>query len=182
MARVWRSLTEEAAEEVRLHPAVQEAEPTPEQWRLLHKTIQAVTHDLESLGFNTAISRLMEFNNALAQWEVRPRRLVEPFVLLLSPLAPHLAEELWELLGHPRTLAYEPWPEFDPRLLVLSEVEIPVQVGGKLRGKVRVPTGATQEQVLEVVRQDPRLSGQLSGRELIKVIFVADRMLNLIVK
>ena len=182
LARVWRSLTDEGAEEIRLHPAVQEAEPTPEQMRLLHKTIQAVTQDLESLGFNTAISRLMEFNNALAQWDVRPRRLVEPFVLLLAPLAPHLAEELWELLGHPKTLAYEPWPEFDAGLLVLSEVEIPVQVGGKMRGKVRVPTGATQEQVLEVVRGDAKLGPQLAGRELVKVIFVADRMVNLIVK
>ncbi|MFN7805568.1 MAG: leucine--tRNA ligase, partial [Planctomycetaceae bacterium] len=122
LARVWRAITDEQADEIGLHPAVQNVEPTPEQNRLLHKTIQAVTQDIENLSFNTAISRLMEFNNALASSDVRPRKIVEPFVLLLAPLAPHLAEELWQILGHAKTLAYEPWPTFDPRLLVLAEV------------------------------------------------------------
>ncbi|MCY2963233.1 MAG: leucine--tRNA ligase, partial [Planctomycetota bacterium] len=182
LARVWRSLTDEIADEIRLNPAVQDVEPTPEQNRLLHKTIQAVTNDLESLSFNTSISRLMEFNNALASDEVRPRKIVEPFVLLLSPLAPHLAEELWELLGHKKSLAYEPWPTFDPALLVLAEVEIPVQIGGKMRGKVKVPTGADEASVLAVIHADAKLTGQLAGKQIVKVIFVKDRMVNLIVK
>ena len=182
LARVWRSITDEQADEIRLHPGVQNVEPTPEQNRLLHKTIQAVTQDIENLSFNTAISRLMEFNNALASSEVRPRKIVEPFVLLLAPLAPHLAEELWQLLGHGKTLAYEPWPAFDPQLLVLAEVEIPVQIGGKMRGKVTVPTGADEATVLQAIHADSKLGGQLAGKQIVKTIFVPDRMVNLIVK
>jgi leucyl-tRNA synthetase len=101
LARVWRMIADERADEIRLNPAVQEALPNEAQLRLLHRTIKAVTEDFEKLSFNTAISRLMEFTNEIAQAEPRPRALMEPFVLLLSPLAPHLAEELWQLLGHP---------------------------------------------------------------------------------
>src|SRR5579859_277939 len=124
-------ISDEAADEIRLNPAIKDVAPGPEQLRLLHKTIQAVTNDIENLGFNTAISRMMEFVNAVSSQDPRPRSIVEPFVLLLAPFAPHLAEEAWELLGHSRTLAYEPWPVLNAALLVESEVEIPVQINGK---------------------------------------------------
>ena len=102
-----------------------------------------MTDDLEALRFNTAISRLMEFVNAFtAHGGPAPKSAMETFTLLLAPLAPHVAEELWQILGHEQTLAYEPWPTYDPALLKDDEVEIPVQVNGKLRGRVVVPADA----------------------------------------
>jgi leucyl-tRNA synthetase len=182
LARVWRMMTDEPADEVRLNPAVQEVTPTAEQLRLLHKTIEAVTRDIEGLSFNTAISRMMEFVNAVSSQEPRPRAIVEPFVLLLSPFAPHLAEEIWSVLGHTGSLAYEPWPVHDPHLLVESEIEIPVQINGKLRGKVRIPAGCDQAAALQAARADQRVADQLAGRQIVKEIFVPDRLLNLVVK
>ncbi len=105
------------------------------------RTVAAVTDDLEAMRFNTAISRLMEFTNSFTAQEVRPKSAMETFTLLLAPMAPHLAEELWQILGHERSLAYEPWPTFDPALLKDEEIEVPVQVNGKLRGRVVVPGG-----------------------------------------
>lgn len=182
LARVWRMISEEGADEVRLNPAVQDVPPSPEQMRLLHKTIQAVTNDIENLGFNTAISRMMEFVNAVSGLDVRPRAILEPFVLLLAPFAPHLAEEAWQLLGHARTLAYEPWPKFDAALLVESEVEIPVQINGKVRGKVQIPAGADQSVAEQAARADARLAGNLVGKQIVKVIYVPNRLLSFVIK
>ncbi|MSR58095.1 MAG: leucine--tRNA ligase [Planctomycetaceae bacterium] len=182
LARVWRMLTNEAADDVRLSAAVDDAAPTPEQLRLLHKTIEAVTRDIENLSFNTAISRMMEFVNAVSTHDIRPRAIVEPFVLLLSPFAPHLAEELWQLLGHDGTLASVPWPKHDPQILVESEIEIPVQVNGKLRGKVTIAAGSDQAAALAAAHAEPRIADQLAGKQIVKVIYVADRLLNLVVK
>ncbi|MCX7419531.1 MAG: leucine--tRNA ligase, partial [Planctomycetia bacterium] len=133
LSRVWRTLTDDRAEDVQINPAVQDTVPSEPQIRLLHKTVKAVTHDLESLGFNTAISRLMEFMNEVTNWSVRPISIMRPFVLLLSPLAPHIAEELWQLLGGTTTLAYEPWPTFDPQYVEDAVIDVPVQINGKLR-------------------------------------------------
>lgn len=182
LGRVWRMVTDDRSDDVQLNAAVQDVEPSMEQQRLLHKTIAAVTQDLDNFSFNTAISRLMEFVNEVSGQEVRPKRLLEPFVLLLSPLAPHLAEELWELLGHRETLAYEPWPTHDPALLVETEVEIPVQVNGKVRGRVRVPAGSEQQAAEQIAQQDPNVAAQLAGKKVVKVIYVADRMLNFVAK
>jgi leucyl-tRNA synthetase len=182
LARVWRMVADERADDVRLSPAVRDVPPTPEQLRILHRTIKAVTDDLEKMSLNTSISRLMEFTNAISQVEPRPRSVIEPFVLLLSPLAPHLAEELWQVLGHASTLAYEPWPAFDETLIVETEIEIPVQVNGKLRGKVRVPVDADQAAVQGAARADSGVAGYLSGKTVVKVIFVAGRLLNFVVK
>jgi leucyl-tRNA synthetase len=182
LARVWRMVADERADDVRLSPAVRDVRPTPEQLRILHRTIKAVTDDLEKMSFNTSISRLMEFTNEISQVEPRPRSVIEPFVLLLSPLAPHLAEELWQVLGHASTLAYEPWPAFDETLIVETEIEIPVQVNGKLRGKVRVPVDADQAAVQGAARADSGVAGYLSGKTVVKVIFVAGRLLNFVVK
>ena len=113
LGRVWRMIADDRADDVTLNQAIADAEPDEDQQRMLHRTIKAVTEDIEKLSFNTAISRLMEFTNALGQADPRPRSLMGPFVLLLSPFAPHLAEELWNLLGHDESLAYEPWPECD---------------------------------------------------------------------
>jgi len=182
LARVWRMIADDRAEEIRLNEAVQDAEPTPEQLRLLHKTIGAVTQDLENLSFNTSISRMMEFVNEIGQQEVRPKSVMEQFVLLLSPLAPHLAEELWEMLGHRESLAYESWPAFRAELLVEDEVEIPVQVNGKLRGKVKIPAKGDQPTAEAAAREDANVSEFLAGKQVVKVVFVPGRLLNFVVK
>ena len=143
LGRAWRMIVDERADDLQLNPAVQDVPPTEAQDRVLHKTIQTVTEDVEKLSFNTAISRLMEFTNEFTKADVRPRTAMESFVLLLAPFAPHIAEELWQLLGHAETLAYAPWPQFDESKVAEDTIEIPVQVNGKLRAKITVPADAT---------------------------------------
>jgi leucyl-tRNA synthetase len=180
--RVWRLIVNERAETIELHAAVRDMEPTPEQNRLLHRTIHGVTQDLERLSFNTSIAKMMEFTNYFTKSDVRPVVAMEKLVLLLAPFAPHIAEELWELLGHPETLAYEPWPTFDPEMLKSDTVEIPVQVNGKLRSKIELPTGASQEDHERAARADARIAELLEGKTVVKVIVVPGRLVNFVVK
>jgi len=182
LARVWRMIADDRSEETRLNSTIQDVEPSADQLRILHRTIGAVTDDIEKLSFNTAISRMMEFVNEISQQEVRPKQIIEPFVLLLSPFAPHLAEELWEMLGHSQSLAYEPWPRFQPNLLVETEVEIPVQVNGKLRGRIRIPAGSDQEAARAIALADQGIAAQMEGKQVVKVVFIPDRMINFVVK
>ena len=149
--------------------------------RDLHWLVKIVGEDVENMKFNTAIALMMEFVNAVYKAGKIGRSQAERFVLVLSPFAPHLAEELWAKLGHTKTLAYEPWPAVDPSLLVESTVEIPVQVNGKLRGRVTVPADAKQEAVLKAAQADPAITAHLAGKTIRKVIFVPGRLLNLVV-
>ena len=182
IGRVWRMIIDDRADDVTLNDAIQEADPTGDQLRVLHKTIKAVTEDIEKLSFNTAISRMMEFTNALTHDDVRPRSVIEPFVLLLSPFAPHLAEELWQALGHENTLAYEDWPEFDDEKIAESTIEIPVQINGKVRAKISVPADADQAAMQTVAEGDDAVAKQLDGKEVVKVIVVPGRMVNFVVR
>ena len=183
LGRVWRMIADERVEDaIQLNPAIQDVAPTAAQQRVLHQTIKSVTRDIESLGFNTAISRMMEFVNEFLALEVRPRAVMDPFVLLLSPFAPHLAEELWQLLGHTSTLAYEPWPQHDDRYLVENEVEIPVQINGKLRGKVTVPTGADQAVIETAAKKDDSIAALMAGKTIVKTIVIPGKMVNFVVK
>ncbi len=180
--RAWRMIVDDRAEEMQLLAAVRPAEPTVEQSRMTHKTIQAVTRDLEQMSFNTAIARLMEFTNFFLKEECRPQCAMEQFVLLLSPLAPHVAEELWQALGHATTLACEPWPQWDESKLREDSVEIPVQINGKLRGRIVVAAAATQAELSQAVRADPRIAELLAGKTIIKEIVVPGRMVSFVVK
>jgi leucyl-tRNA synthetase len=180
--RAWRLIVDDKAEELKLNEAVQNVAPTDEQLRTLHKTIKYVTEDIERMEFNTAIARMMEFTNFFTKQSVRPREVLEKFVLILSPFAPHIAEELWQLLGHDSTLAYEPWPKFDDTLTKDAEVEIPVQILGKLRGKVVVPAGSDQATLIAAARGDERIAGLLAGKEVIKTIVVPGKLVNFVVK
>jgi len=182
LGRVWRLFVDERADDVALSSAVQDVPPSAAQLRTLHKTIKVVTEDLDKLSFNTAISRMMEFTNEFTTMEVRPKAVLEPFVLLVSPLAPHIAEELWQLLGHSTTLAYEPWPTYDPALLVESEIEVPVQVNGKVRGKVTVPAAADQATVEAAAKSHSTIAANLDGKAIVKVIYVPGKLLNMVVK
>ncbi|HVA49335.1 MAG TPA: leucine--tRNA ligase [Pirellulales bacterium] len=180
--RVWRMMTNDRAEAVELNAAIQDIGPSAEQNRVLHRTIREVTQDIERLGFNTAIAKMMEFTNFFFKADPRPRQAMEKFVLLLSPFAPHLAEELWQALGHERTLAYEPWPAYDESLIKLDTVEVPVQVNGKVRGRVSVPADADEAAHEAAARSDGKIAQQLAGKTIVKKIIVPGRMINFVVK
>jgi leucyl-tRNA synthetase len=179
LSRAYRLVCDEETGAVL--PAVQDAKPGAAQLKALHAAIKKVTEDIEGMRYNTAISAMMEFVNEATAWTVRPKSILEGFVLILSPFAPHVAEELWEKLGHAKSLAYEPWPAFDASLLVESSVEIPVQVNGKLRGTIKVPTGAAQDVVVAEAQKLAAVQAQLAGKSLRKQIFIPNKLLNLVV-
>jgi len=180
--RVWRLIVDEKAEAITLSPAVQVGAPTDEQNRGLHKTIKAVTADLETLGFNTAIARMMEFVNFFTPQTVRPKSVLESFVLLLSPFAPHLAEELWRIMGHKQSLAYQPWPTFDEALTQDALLELPVQVNSKVRRKILVPPDSPTETVLSAAKADEKIAPWLAGKQIVKEVVIPNRLVNFVVK
>jgi leucyl-tRNA synthetase len=182
LGRVWRLIISDLSEQMELNPALKKVPPTDEQNRVLHKTIAAVSKDLERLDFNTAIARMMEFTNFFTKETVRPQEAMEKLVLLLSPFAPHLAEELWQALGHDKTLAYEPWPTVDERWLKEDSIEVPVQINGKLRGKVTVPAGSDQAALEAAARADKHIAELLAGKSVVKVIVVPGRLVNFVIK
>jgi leucyl-tRNA synthetase len=179
--RVWRLFIDDRAEETKLAAAVRDVEPDRDTLRMLHQTIQRVTDDLEGMRFNTAIAAMMELTNHLTGLEQRPRRVLETLVLLLSPFAPHLAEELWRALGHKETLAYELWPQYDPALTKEDTIEVPVQVNGKLRSKVTVPADADQAALESAARADERIRSLIEGKQVRKVIVVPKKLVNIVV-
>jgi leucyl-tRNA synthetase len=180
--RAWRMIVSERSENIEINPAVQGSPLTDEQNRTLHKTIAAVTKDLDHLDFNTAIARMMEFTNFFTKESVRPREAMEKLVLLLSPFAPHLAEELWQLLGHGKTLAYEPWPAVDEKWLKEDTIEIPVQINGKLRGKITVPAGSDQAAIEAAARADAKIAELLADKTVVKAIIVPGRLVNFVIR
>jgi leucyl-tRNA synthetase len=144
--------------------------------------VKKVTEDVEALRYNTAVSAMMIFTNHLATLEAIPREAAEKLVLCLSPYAPHLAEELWSgPLGKTGSLARQPWPEFDEALCVDDVLEIPVQVNGKVRGKVLLAREATEEQARAVALADESVSRYIDGKNVKKVVYVKGRILNIIV-
>src|SRR5437660_10408509 len=147
LGRIWRLCIDDRAEPMRLSDAVQDGAPDRESLRRLHQTIKKVTEDLDGMRFNTAISAMMEFANFLTKLEDRPRSALQTLVLLLSPFAPHLCEELWSALGHSDTLAYETWPAYNEALTRSELIEVPVQINGKLRGKVTVSADIDEDGV-----------------------------------
>jgi leucyl-tRNA synthetase len=180
--RVWRMITNERAETAELNPAVKPCELTNEQLRIVHKLIKAVTEDIERLSFNTAIAKMMEFTNYFFKCDPRPVWAMETLLRLLSPFAPHLAEELWEMLGHATSLAYEPWPAFDVALTIDDTVEIPLQINGKVRSKLMVPRVAPAAEIESLARSDERIAQLLEGKTVVKVIAVPGRLVNFVVK
>src|SRR5207237_8382653 len=124
LGRVWRLFIDDRAEEMKLLDSVQLVAPDRDTERKLHQTIQKVAEDLDGMRFNTAIAAMMELTNHLTPLPVRPRSVRQTFVLLVAPFAPHLAEELWHALGNTKTLAYEPWPAFDPALTKAASIEV----------------------------------------------------------
>jgi leucyl-tRNA synthetase len=181
LQRLWRNVIDEETGEARVT-----TEPADEETRQrLHRTIDAVTKDMQRLAFNTAIARLFELNNHLTQVVARdgeaPEEVVVPLVLMVAPLAPHVAEELWERLGHEDTLAYEPFPTADPAWLKVATVELAVQLNGKVRVRVTVPEGLDEAATESAVRADPAVAALLDGATVRKAIVVPGRLVNFVV-
>jgi leucyl-tRNA synthetase len=182
LQRFWRNAIDEETGAIR----VSEGPADEETRRIFHRTIDAVRGDMRKLQFNTAIARLFELNNRLTavvgETGTAPLEVVSAMTLMLAPLAPHLAEEVWSRLGHAESLAYEPFPEPDPAYLVEEEVEIVVQVDGKVRARVKVPAGASDADHEAAARADERIAQLLEGAEVLKVIAVPGRLVNFVTR
>jgi leucyl-tRNA synthetase len=154
--------------------------------RHLHRTMAGVEADMSGLRFNTVIAKLIEFNNALTQHTTAtgtsPRSLVEPLVQMLSPLCPHLAEELWHRLGHSTTVTYVPFPVADPALLVEDAIEVPVQVNGKVRGRISIAPDADDDAHIAAAMALENVVAALDGKTPLKTIVVRGRTVNIVVK
>jgi leucyl-tRNA synthetase len=208
LGRVWRLFVDEKAETafeqaetltaenakerkelldlILLDGAITDAVATPAQLKALHACIKKVTEDLDGLRFNTAISAMMVFINEAMTWQTKPLSVMKTFLQLLAPFAPHLAEELWARLhatfGQTApSLAYAPWPKFDAALLVESEIEIPVQVNGKLRDVIKVSVNATQADLETAAKNSEKVKPFIEGKTIRKIIVVPKKMVNLIV-
>jgi leucyl-tRNA synthetase len=180
LQRVWRNLVDETTGECR----VTDAEPDAETLRALHKAIAGVHADFPALHHNTAAAKLIELNNHLTKTYGStgvPRSVAEPLVLMMAPLTPHIAEELWFLLGHEDSLTYAPFPVADERYLVAETVEYPIQVNGKVRSRVTVPADADREALQAAALADEKVAAALDGREPRKVIVVPGRLVNVVV-
>jgi len=160
---------------------VTEDKPTDDQLRLLHRCTLKVSDDIEALRLNTAVSHFMTFVNEAMKWETRPRAVLEQFALLLSPFAPHFAEEVWARLGHTDLAMKQPFPAIDPKWLEDDKVEIVIQVTGKIVSRQTLKKGASQAEAVALAKQDEAVAKRLDGREPKKVIFVQDRLLNFLV-
>ena len=180
LQRIWRNVVDEGTGALRISSG-----PAGDQTRrMLHRTIAAAREGFESLRFNTSIARITELNNHIVQtWPDggAPREVIEPLVLLMAPLAPHAAEELWSKLGHAESLAWHAFPTADPAYLVTDTVELPVQVNGKLRSRITVPADADQAAVEAAARDDEKIAALLAGRAVRKVVMVPGRLVNFVV-
>ncbi|MGY4098277.1 leucine--tRNA ligase [Nocardia sp. R16R-3T] len=178
LQRVWRLVVDEESGALR----VTDAEPSAETLRLLHKTIAGVDDDYAALRDNTAGAKLIELTNHLTKSYPAgaPRDVVEPVVLMLAPMAPHIAEELWERLGHQESLAHGPFPVADPALLVEESVEYPIQVNGKVRSRIQVPADADNATIEATALADEKIAALLGGKAPRKLIVVPGRLINIV--
>jgi leucyl-tRNA synthetase len=181
---------------IRLQSAIGDAAPDREQLRTLHACIKKVTEDLDHLRFNTAISALMVFVNEAMSWPVKPASVLAEFLVLLQPFAPHLTEELWSkltvqvtstgadsALGHRNAeipLAYQPWPQLEVAHLAEDTLELPVQVNGKLRDRIIVPVGSTQNEIEQTALASAKVQPFLAGHTVRKIVFVPGRLVNIV--
>lgn len=172
--RFYEMVTSEKVEEG-------ESKSTQEGLKLAHRLVAGVEKDLEDLQFNTAIAKQMEFINAFTKLDSYPKEALRMVTLALSPFAPHMAEEAWEILGGEGKLAYTPWPAIDPRYLKEDRVSIIVQINGKLRGMLELDPDKNEIEVLEAAQNSPNIGRYLEGKTIIKRIFVPNRLLNLVV-
>jgi leucyl-tRNA synthetase len=179
LQKVWRECVTAEGE---VNPKISDTIPeTLELEKLLHETIKKVGEDIEGLRFNTAISQMMIFVNALQKAPHVSRSSMLAFLQLLAPFAPHLAEELWERLGQKPSIQQAPWPQFDPAKLASDQVKIVFQVNGKFRGDQLVPAGITEAEAVKIAKENARVAPHLAGKVIKRVVFVPNKILNLVV-
>ncbi|URM33762.1 leucine--tRNA ligase [Cytobacillus firmus] len=175
--RIWRLFVEETGE---LSPRIQDIEEGSSLEKVYHQTVKKVTEDYEGLRFNTAISQMMVFINEAYKADVLPKTFVEGFVKMLSPIAPHITEELWSKLGHGESIAYEAWPAFDEAKMVDDEVEIVIQINGKVKAKLMVPADAKKDLLEQIAMGDEKVKEQIDGKTVRKVIAVPGKLVNIV--
>lgn len=178
LRRAWRLVIEEDGS---ISPKISDHENTDAFEKLYHKTLKKVENDTESMAFNTAIAAMMEFVNAAYKEEHINKETITGFILMLSPYAPHIGEELWHRVGKPDTLAYEAWPTFNPALTVEDQITISIQVNGKLRGTMEIDKSAPKEDVLSQVKSMENIAKHLDGKTLRKEIYVPGKIVNFVV-
>ncbi|SCX68657.1 leucine--tRNA ligase [Lysinibacillus fusiformis] len=177
--RIWRLLVNE--EDGTISAKIQVSNDATLE-KSYHQTVKKVTEDYEGIRFNTAISQMMVFINDCYKAEVIPTAYAEGFVKMLAPMAPHITEELWKLLGHEGTLSYEQWPTYDESKLVDDEVEVAVQVAGKVRAKIVVAKDASKEDIEKIALADEKVQEYMAGKSLVKVIVIPGKLVNIVVK
>ncbi len=165
----------------KLNNKVQDNEGSETLVRTYHQTVKKATEDYTELRFNTAISQLMVFVNEANKQDVLPKELAEGFVKLLAPIAPHISEELWQKLGHDDTITYAEWPTFDESLLVENEVEVVVQINGKVKAKLVVAKDASKDEMEEAARADEKVLAAIEGKSIRKIIAVPGKLVNIVV-
>ncbi|PLT32220.1 leucine--tRNA ligase [Bacillus sp. V5-8f] len=175
--RIWRLLVNEDGS---LTSKITDNDDSGKLEKVYHQTVKKVTENYEELKFNTAISQLMVFINDAYKVDTLPKAYIEGFVKLLSPVAPHIAEELWEKLGHTESISYETWPAYDEAKLVDDEVEIVIQINGKVKAKLMVPTDTTKEKLEEIAMHDDTIKEQIDGKTVRKVIAVPGKLVNIV--
>ena len=200
LGRVWRMFIDEQSEQefeqqltvnpdrgpellaaLKLNDAVGQAEATPEQLKVLHTCIKKVTEDMEHLRFNTAISAMMVFTNEASNWDIRPLSVMNDFMLLLAPFAPHIAEELYaKANGGDSTLAYHPWPSHDEAHLVESTIEMAVQVNGKLRDRIQIPADMDKSDIERIAMESENVQRHTEGKNVKKVIVIPGKLVNIV--
>jgi leucyl-tRNA synthetase len=200
LGRVWRMFIDEQSEQefeqqltvnpdrgpellaaLKLNDAVGQAEATPEQLKVLHTCIKKVTEDMEHLRFNTAISAMMVFTNEASNWDIRPLSVMNDFLLLLAPFAPHIAEELHaKANGGDSTLAYQPWPSHDEAHLVESTIEMAVQVNGKLRDRIQIPADMDKSDIERIAMESENVQRHTEGKNVKKVIVIPGKLVNIV--
>ena len=180
LQRLWRLAVNEDTGEL----ATTDAALSEDDLKQLHRTIAGVRDDYENLRLNTVVAKLIEYVNYLTKTyrTEAPRAAVEPIAQLVSPIAPHIAEELWQRFGHDETITYQPFPTFEEKYLVDDEIEVPVQINGKVKARINVAADADQDAVFDVALADAEIADLTSGKNVVKKIYVPGRMVNLVVK
>jgi len=178
LQKLWRLIVNKDTGE--LHESIKQTQADEATLRLLNQTIKKVGDDIESFGFNTAISAMMILVNHLIKLPVIPKEVVEKLVLILSPFAPHIAEELWEKLGHAESLAYENWPQYDKELIKEKEIELAIQVNGKIKDKIIVAADSSEEQIKQKALSCEKVIAAMAGKEPKKVIVIKSRLVNIV--
>ncbi|MFA6439526.1 MAG: class I tRNA ligase family protein, partial [Bacteriovoracaceae bacterium] len=178
--RVWRLYV---TEEETLNTIIADVEPTPEFLRVFHQTVKKITEDVPALRFNTAIAQMMIFINEAYKQEKLPKKLMQDFLIVLAPFAPHITDELWNRLGNQGSLfSTAQWVQYDVALTVMDQVEIVVQVNGKIRAKFNVPNDTTENDLKATAHAEPNVKIHLEGKQIVKEIVIKNKLVNIVVK